>query len=213
MATEGPEMPDDPSATELLLCGGTGDLGGRIAARLAEHGIAFRAMVRPTSDTTRLRSLGAELSIGNLTDRASLDRAMGGIRTVVTTANSMTSALAADRSGSLAAVEFLGNENLIRAAEAAGVQRFVFVSAAGLTDLMVRLSPFLAAKRRTEQTVRASRLRAVLVQPGPFQETWTSPGAGIWPHKRRAVVVRRGRAASTDGGIGDRREGGGRPAA
>ncbi len=93
-------MPDDTSTTELLLCGGTGDLGGRIAARLAERGIAFRALVRSTSDTTRLQSLGAELSVGNLTDRASLDRAMGGIRTVVTTANSMTSTLAGDRSGS-----------------------------------------------------------------------------------------------------------------
>jgi uncharacterized protein YbjT (DUF2867 family) len=191
-------MPDDTSKAELLLCGGTGDLGGRIAPRLAEHGIAFRALVRPTSDTTRLRSLGAELSIGNLSDRASLDRAMGGIRTVVTTANSMTSALAGDRSGSLAAVDFLGNENLIRAAEAAGVQRFVFVSATGLTDLMVRLSPFLAAKRQTERTLLASRLRAVLVQPAPFQEMWTSPEVGIRPDKRRAVVFGRGRSPWSD---------------
>ena len=84
-------MTDDTSRTELLLCGGSGDLGGRIAARLSEHGIPFRALVRASSDATRLRSLGAELGVGNLTDRASLDRAMGGIRTVVTTVNSMTS--------------------------------------------------------------------------------------------------------------------------
>jgi uncharacterized protein YbjT (DUF2867 family) len=196
-------MPDDNGATELLLCGGTGDLGGRIAARLAEHGITFRALVRPTSDTTLLESLGAELSVGDLTDRASLDRAMGGIRTVVTTANSMTSALAGDRSGSLAAVDVGGNENLIAAAEAAGVQRFVFVSATGMTDLMVGRSPFLAAKRQTEQTLRGSRLRAVLVQPGPFQETWTSPETGIWPDKRRAVVFGRGRSPSSDVAMDD----------
>jgi hypothetical protein len=76
---------------ELLLCGGTGALGGRIAARLAGHGIRFRALVRASSDTAGLQSLGAELRVGNLTDRASLDRAVSGIRTVVTTANSMTS--------------------------------------------------------------------------------------------------------------------------
>jgi NADH dehydrogenase len=196
-------MPDDTSLTELLLCGGTGDLGGRIAARLAEQGIAFRALVRPTSDTARLESLGAELSVGNLTDRASLDRTMEGIRTIVTTANSMTSALAGDRSSSLAAVDVRGNDHLIRAAEAAGVQRFVLVSAAGMTDLMVRLSPFLAAKRQTEQTLRASRLRTVLVQPGPFQETWTSPGAGIWPGRRRAVVLGRGRSPWSDVAMDD----------
>jgi uncharacterized protein YbjT (DUF2867 family) len=187
-------MPDETNTAELLLCGGTGDLGGRIATRLTEHGIAFRALVRPTSDTTRLHSLGAELSVGDLTDRASLDRAMDGIRTVVTTANSMTATLAGDRSRSIASVDVRGNENLIGAAEAAGGERFVFVSAAGLTDRMVGLSPFLAAKRQTERTLRASGLRAVLVQPGPFQETWTSPEAGIRPGSRRAVVLGRGRS-------------------
>ena len=196
-------MPGETGPTELLLCGGTGDLGGRIAARLAERGIPFRALVRPTSETTRLRSLGADLSVGNLTDRASLDRAMKGIRTVVTTANSMTPALAGDRSGSLASVDVRGNENLVRAAEAAGVQRFVFVSAAGMTDLMVRRSPFLAAKRQTEQTLRAARLRPVLVQPGPFQEVWTSPETGIWPDKRRALVFGRGRSPCSDVAMDD----------
>lgn len=196
-------MPDDTSRIELLLCGGTGDLGGRIAARLAEHAIAFRALTRPTGDTTRLQALGAELSVGNLTDQASLDRAMGGIRTVVTTANSMTSTLAGDRSGSIASVDAAGNDNLVRAAEVAGVERFVFVSAAGLTDRMVGLSPFLAAKRQTERTLRASGLRAVLVQPGPFQETWTSPQTGIRPDKRRAVVLGRGRSPWSDVAMDD----------
>src|SRR3954454_23361483 len=187
-------MPDDIRRPEVLLCGATGDLGGRIAARLCERGIAFRALVRPTSDTARLRSLGADVSVGNLADRASLDRAMGGIRTVITTANSMTPALAGDRSGSSPPVDAAGNDDLVGAAEAAGVERFVFVSAAALTDLMVRLSPFLAAKQRTERTLRASELRAVLVQPGPFQEVWSSRAAGIRPDKRRAVVFGRGRS-------------------
>ena len=196
-------MAHDTSKIELLLCGGTGDLGGRIATRLAAQSIPFRALVRATSDTSRLQLAAAELSVGNLTDRASLDRAMDGIRTVVTTANSMTAALAGDRAGSIASVDDDGNGNLIRAAEAAGVERFVFVSAAGLTDRMVGLSPFLAAKRQTERTLRASRLRAVLVQPGPFQETWTSPEVGIRPDRRRAVVLGLGRAPWSDVAMDD----------
>jgi NADH dehydrogenase len=128
---------------------------------------------------------------------------MDGIRTVVTTANSLTPSLAGDRSGSIASVDMRGNDNLIRAAEAAGVELFVFVSAAGLTDLMVGLSPFSAAKRQTERALLASRLRSVLVQPGPFQETWTSPEAGIWPDKRRAVVLGRGRSPASDVAMDD----------
>jgi NADH dehydrogenase len=65
------------------------------------------------------------------------------------------------------------------------------------------MSPFLAAKRQTEQTLRAAGLRVVLVQPGPFQETWTSPGTGIWPDKRRAVVFGRGRSPWSDVAMDD----------
>jgi len=74
---------------ELLLCGATGDLGGRIAARLVERRIPFRALVRPRSDAAALRSSGVEVSVGDLTDPAGLDRALDGVRTVVTTANGM----------------------------------------------------------------------------------------------------------------------------
>jgi NADH dehydrogenase len=150
-----------------------------------------------------MRALASELTVGNLTHRASLDRATSGIRTVITTANSVTAALAGDRSGSIDAVDVRGNENLIRAAETAGVERFVFVSAAGLSELMLKLSPLLAAKQQTERALVASRMRAVLVRPGPFQETWTSPAVGIRPDKRRAVVFGRGRSPSNDVAMND----------
>jgi NADH dehydrogenase len=46
-------------------------------------------------------------------------------------------------------------------------------------------------------------MRAVLVQPGPFQETWTSPAVGIRPDKRRALVFGRGRSPSNDVAMDD----------
>jgi len=79
----------------------------------------------------------------------------------------------------------------------------VFLSAAGLTDLMVGLSPFMAAKQRTEERLRASDMRSVIVRPGPFQELWLSPETGIQPDKRRAVVFGRGRSPSNDVATGD----------
>ena len=184
--------------TEVLLCGGTGDLGGRIAARLADHGIPFRALVRASSDTARLRPLAADLRVGDLADRTSVDRAMDGMRTVITTANGITRGLAGDASSSIDDVDLRGNENLVRAAEAAGVDRFVFVSVTGLTDLMVRLAPFMAAKLRTDQLLRASTMRSVIVRPAPFQDLWLSPATGIRPDKRLAVVFGRGRSPSND---------------
>jgi uncharacterized protein YbjT (DUF2867 family) len=49
--------------SELLLVGGTGLLGGRIAGRLAERGVPFRALVRPGTDASALVAL-AEIYFG-----------------------------------------------------------------------------------------------------------------------------------------------------
>jgi uncharacterized protein YbjT (DUF2867 family) len=178
----------------LLLCGGTGDLGGRIATRLAQRGIPFRALVRPGSDAAALRAAGAQLVTGDLTDRASLDRAMTRATTVITTANAIGRMLSGTRDLSIDAVDRDGNVSLVRAAEAAGVQRFVFVSAAGLSDGMVARAPFAAAKRHVEDVLQDSPMESVIVQPAPFQEFWSSAEAGLRPDKRRAVIYGRGRA-------------------
>ena len=179
--------------SEIVLCGGTGDLGGRIAVRLAERRIPFRALVRPHSDTSVLRASGAELSVGDLTDPPGLERALAGARTVVTTANALGRSMAGARDVSIERVDRDGNAALVRAAEAAGVERFVFVSAQGMTDAMVDLVPFFAAKRATERLLQASSMRSVIVRPAAFQETWLGPASGIRPEKRLAVIHGRGR--------------------
>ena len=61
-----------------VLTGATGLLGSHIAEHLVQRGERIRALVRPTSDTTFLRSLGAELAVGDLTDGASLRQAVVG---------------------------------------------------------------------------------------------------------------------------------------
>ena len=58
---------------------------------------------------------------------------------------------------------------------------------------MVERAPFAAAKVHTEQLLRASPLRSVIVRPGPFQEVWLSPLTGIHPERRLAIVHGRGR--------------------
>ena len=176
----------------ILVCGGTGDLGGRIAARLCEHGASVRALVRPSSDPSALAALGIPLVRGDLTDPSSLVAAVAGVDTVVTTANAISRALAGDRTVSIDAVDRDGNAALVRAAEQAGVERFVFLSAAGL-DSADPLTPFIAAKAATESRLRASTMREVLVRPDKYQEVWLSPVTGLDPAAGRALVHGRGR--------------------
>jgi nucleoside-diphosphate-sugar epimerase len=65
-------------AKRNVITGGTGLLGSHIAEALAARGEHVRALVRPTSDVTFLRALGAELAAGDLHDLASLRRAVAG---------------------------------------------------------------------------------------------------------------------------------------
>jgi NADH dehydrogenase len=175
----------------ILLCGGTGDLGGRVAARLREQGVQMRALVRPTSNAASLEALGIGLVRGDLTDPTSLEPALDDVDTVVTSANAIGRLLAGDRSVSIDGVDRAGNAALVHAADQAGVQRFVFVSAA-LAEEAASRSPFAAAKVATERLLRASSMREVLVRPDKFQEVWLAPSTGLNPATGRAVVYGRG---------------------
>ena len=82
----------------LLVCGSTGELGARIAERLAQRGIPLRALLRPGSDASRLEALGIEIARGDLRDPASLREAAAGVDTVITTANAVSRATSRGRS-------------------------------------------------------------------------------------------------------------------
>jgi uncharacterized protein YbjT (DUF2867 family) len=177
----------------LLLCGGTGLLGGTIATRLVARGVPCRALVRPRTDGSALERLGVPVVRGDLTDLPSLDEALQGVDTVVTTANAIGRVLAGATDVSIDAVDGQGNANLVSAAVRAGVQRFVFVSMAGIGDEVARHAPLARAKLQSEDLLRTSRLREVVVRPDKFQEVWLAPATGIDPQRRRAIIYGRGR--------------------
>lgn len=150
----------------ILLVGSTGSLGGRIARELLGRGEPLRILVRPGSSWEALKEAGAEVVHGDLKDPESVARAVAGAKVVVTTANS------AKRSGDddVESVDRRGNRTLIDAARAAGVGRFIFVSALG-SDLQSPV-PFLRAKAETEAHLRESGLDYTIVQPNIFMDSW-----------------------------------------
>ena len=178
---------------DLLLVGGTGQLGGKIAERLAARDVPFRALVRPQTDASALEALGAEIVRGDLTDLPSLPAALRGMTTVITTANAISRILDGAKDLTIDAVDRRGNESLIRAAEAARVRRFVFLSASDQTPAMVARSPFMSAKQHTERVLRTSTMRSVIVRPAAFQELWLSPTVGLLPDRRMAMIFGHGR--------------------
>jgi uncharacterized protein YbjT (DUF2867 family) len=141
----------------ILVVGSTGLVGGMITQMLLDQGRPLRLLVRPASDYRRFVTAGAETTLGDLKDPASLAAACRGIDTVITTAS------AGSRGGDDTAqtVDLEGNANLIEAARAAGVNQFIFVSALiARPDLPV---PVPRAKALTEAALRESGLTYTIV--------------------------------------------------
>jgi 2-alkyl-3-oxoalkanoate reductase len=61
-----------------VITGATGLLGSHIAERLTARGEKVRALVRPTSDVSYLKTIGVELVVGDLGDPDALRRALNG---------------------------------------------------------------------------------------------------------------------------------------
>lgn len=150
----------------ILVAGGTGILGSAIVRRLLDAGRGVRILTRDPTRAAALAARGAEVAVGRLEDRASLDRALQGVTHVITTANAF---MERDRSA-LARTDEGGNRNLIDAARDAGVRRFVFTSA--LIGQEFAQVDYFAAKLRTEAYLRSSGLPYTILRPAAFMEIW-----------------------------------------
>ena len=150
----------------ILVVGSTGMLGGMITRRLLAEGRQVRILVRPGSQYQPLVDAGAQPVMGDMKDRQSLDAACQGVETVITTANS------ALRGGddNPFTVEDQGNRNLIDAAQAAGVNHFIFVSvfAADPNSPI----PFIAGKGKADQQLIQSGMTYTILAPVAFAEVW-----------------------------------------
>ena len=67
----------------IVVAGGTGTLGTRLVARLAEQGLAVRVLTRDPARAQHLAGRGVEVVRGDVRDPGSLTRALRGASTVI----------------------------------------------------------------------------------------------------------------------------------
>jgi NADH dehydrogenase len=144
----------------ILVTGGTGFVGGHVVAALRRADRRVRCLVRDVRSAEQPELAGCELAEGDMTDPASLRGAVEGVEHVVH--------LVAIRQGKDEQFERImsqGTRDLVTAAEAAGVRRFVLMSALGLDERTKDLVPYYRAKWEMEQAVRGSSLPFVIFRP------------------------------------------------
>lgn len=172
-----------------LVVGATGLLGSEICRALAAEGKPVRALVRTTSDQSKvaqLESLGVEIAVGDLKDPSSLDAACRRASAVISTASATISRQEGD---SIQTVDLEGQLSLINAANAAGISQFVLISFPQ-SDLEF---PLQTAKRAVEEHLKNSEINYTILQPTIFMEVWLSPALGFDAANAKAQIYGSGK--------------------
>ena len=145
---------------KILVTGANGFIGPKVVHALRAQGRDVRALVRRPERATYLGGLGAEVVAGDVTDQVSLLSAIKGCTHVVHLV-----AIIQGRPEQFHEVMTIGTQNLIGAAKAEGVERFVLMSALGTSETAAQTVPYFAAKLAEERDVAASGLEYTTFRP------------------------------------------------
>ena len=145
----------------LLLTGATGRVGSALLTILTMRGEPVRCLVRDPRrlGTSRVR---VQIALGDLADPATFRHALRGVRTVVHLAGAWRDQPAAG----LEELNGLATWRLLRAAERAGVERFLFLSPLGATPqhpLRVHRAKALAEAAMADAALATTTFRSSLI--------------------------------------------------
>ncbi len=149
----------------ILVTGATGYIGGRLIKRLLEQGYAVTAMARS------LEKIGCRpwaghpkilLAQGDVMDQASLERAMAGCSAAYYLVHSMTPG-----AKDFAQTDRIAAENMVRAAEAQGLSRIIYLGGLG-EESDAHLSKHLRSRLEVAKVLRQGKvpvtfLRAAMI--------------------------------------------------
>ena len=151
-------MADSPP---VLLTGATGHVGGYLLDALLARGHTVRAFVRGGGEALAVRP-GVEVHHGDVTEQGTFGHAFHGVRAVV----HLVGIIDEDPSAGVTfeRVHVDGTQNVVEAAQAAGVPRFVHMSANGARAGAP--TGYQTTKWRAEEIVRAAGFaHAVVFRP------------------------------------------------
>lgn len=154
--------------TEVLVVGGTRATGLEIVRFLQAGGKSVTVMARHSSDISVLEELGVPVVRADALESAEVARAIvpGRYRAVISTLGGT--------SQESVRPDYEGNRNLIDAAKAAGIRRFIMVTVIGAGDsadsppIIARwlLRDLIALKTQAEKHLTTSGLDYTIIRPG-----------------------------------------------
>lgn len=186
-------------STRVFLTGGTGFIGRVVARKLVAEGAHLTCLVRPGTDAGELERLGAKVVRGNVTEPATID--LAGQHVLIHAAAWVGFGLPHSKLALFRRTNVGGTENVLHAAQKAGVGKVVHVSsiaALGATkeqparEDSPRQDGFVSEYARTKTEAHALALRSaipcavpmpglVMGRDGPFDFLLRNLAAGRVP--------------------------------
>ena len=148
---------------KLLIVGATGTLGRQIVRRALDEGYEVRCLVRNARKAAFLKEWGADLMVGDFCQPETLPPVLEGMEAIIDAA-----AARPTDSASIKEIDWDGKVNLIKAAQKAGINRYIFFSilnAENYPDV-----PLMNIKHCTEQFLRESGLNYTILRPCGFMQ-------------------------------------------
>ena len=156
-------MADDAGPKRVLLTGATGFVGGDVLKRLVSSGFVPVCVVRdPDKFAPRAGSFaGAEIAVvqGDVTSAAAIQRAADQSDLAI----HMVGIIMERRHNTFSRVHYEGTRNVVSACQAAGIKRFIHMSALGTRPDAV--SKYHQSKYMAEQLVKQSGLDWTIFRP------------------------------------------------
>ncbi|WP_409252807.1 SDR family oxidoreductase [Bacillus sp. SCS-153A] len=154
---------------KILVVGANGQIGKQLVGIIQNSGShTARAMIRKQEQVSHFESLGAETAVVNLEGEVEdIAKAAEGVDAIVFTAGSGPHT-GADKT---LMIDLDGAVKTIKAAEKAGVKRFVMVSSFDTTRKAIQeapesFAPYVVAKHYADEWLRGTDLDFTIVHPG-----------------------------------------------
>jgi uncharacterized protein YbjT (DUF2867 family) len=158
----------------IVIAGGHGKIALRLARLLSARGDGVRSLIRNPGHAAGVHAAGAEPVLADMEAVDDLAEFVEGADAVVFAAGAGPGSGAARKR----TVDLGGAVKLVEAARAAGVRRYLMVSAMGVADPAASseaMRPYLEAKAEADAAVAASGLDFTIVRPGLLTD---EPGTG-----------------------------------
>ncbi len=167
----------------LLLTGVTGKTGGASAQALLKKGIKFRAIVRNAEKAAALKAAGVELVIGDVTDRAVLEKAMTGVDKALMTMPNGEKQLDLEK-------------QFVDVAKASGVQHVVKMSS--MEAIPNAKAPIPKIHYASEQYLQKSGLAWTMIKPNFFMQNFLGSGGTIKEQGKFFLPMAQGKTVMID---------------